>query len=55
MISQTTGSSRIPEFLESLKSEFETLIHDRDLYKMQKDEYERKCMRNTHVHMKYFI
>jgi len=42
MISQTTGSSRIPEFLEGLKSEFESLVHDRDLYKMQKDEYERK-------------
>jgi len=33
---------RIPEFLDNLKVEFETLAHDLNMYKMQKDDYERK-------------
>lgn len=36
------SGSRIPEFLESLKNEFETLVNDVNMYKMQKDDYERK-------------
>lgn len=35
-------SGRIPEFLENLKAEFETLAHELNMYKMQKDEWERK-------------
>eukprot|EP01111_Echinosteliopsis_oligospora_P011283 TRINITY_DN3688_c0_g1_i1.p1 TRINITY_DN3688_c0_g1~~TRINITY_DN3688_c0_g1_i1.p1 ORF type:complete len:631 (+),score=141.31 TRINITY_DN3688_c0_g1_i1:213-2105(+) len=33
---------RVPEYLENLKSEFETLSHDVNLYKMQRDDFERK-------------
>ena len=34
---------RIPELLENLKSEFESLSHDLNVYKMQRDDYERTC------------
>lgn len=37
-------AGRIPEFLEGLKSEFESLAHDVNMFKMQRDDYERKCM-----------
>jgi len=33
---------RIPEFLDNLKVEYESLAHDLNMYKMQKDDYERK-------------
>lgn len=39
---RTLLSGRIPELLENLKSEFETLAHEVNVYKMQKDDYERK-------------
>ena len=32
---------RIPELLESLKAEFESLAHDVNVYKIQRDDYER--------------
>lgn len=35
-------SSRVTELLESLKAEFETLAHDANMFKMQRDDYERK-------------
>lgn len=35
-------SGRIAEQLESLKVEFDSLAHDVGMYKMQRDEYERK-------------
>jgi len=35
-------SGRIPEYLENLKSEFESLAHDMNMYKIQRDDYERK-------------
>lgn len=37
-----TFGQRIPEFLDNLKVEYETLAHDLNMYKMQKDDYERK-------------
>jgi hypothetical protein len=36
-------SGRVTELLESLKAEFETIAHDANLFKMQRDDYERKC------------
>jgi len=36
-------SVRIPELMDTLKGEFETLAHDVNMYKMQRDEFERKC------------
>lgn len=38
----TNISARIPEHLENLKAEFESLAHDVNMYKMQRDDYERK-------------
>jgi len=38
---QVSGT-RVPELLETLKTEFETLSHEANLHKMQKDDYERK-------------
>jgi glucose repression regulatory protein TUP1 len=35
-------SGRVTELLESLKAEFETLAHDANMFKMQRDDYERK-------------
>lgn len=35
-------SGRVTELLESLKAEFETIAHDANLFKMQRDDYERK-------------
>jgi glucose repression regulatory protein TUP1 len=35
-------SGRIAELLESLKTEFEALAHDANMFKMQRDDYERK-------------
>jgi len=35
-------SGRIPELLDTLKTEFETVAHDVNMYKMQRDDYERK-------------
>jgi len=35
-------SSRFPEFLENIKLEFDNLVHDVSVYKMQRDECERK-------------
>lgn len=35
-------SSRIPEYLENLKNEYESLAHDVNMYKMQRDDFERK-------------
>lgn len=35
-------SGRIPELLETFKTEFETLAHDLNMYKMQSAEYEKK-------------
>jgi glucose repression regulatory protein TUP1 len=35
-------SVRIPELMDTLKAEFETLAHDVNMYKMQRDEFERK-------------
>lgn len=35
-------SGRIPEYLDNLKAEFETMAHELNMYKMQKDEWERK-------------
>lgn len=35
-------SGRGPELLENLKNEFESLTHDLNMYKMQRDDYERK-------------
>ncbi len=40
---RTMLTGRIPEYLENLKAEFETLAHDANMYKMQRDDYERKC------------
>lgn len=39
---RTLVSARIPEYLENLKAEFESLAHDVNMYKMQRDDYERK-------------
>lgn len=36
------GGQRIPEFLENLKVEYDSLVHDANMYKMQRDDYERK-------------
>ena len=41
---RTMLSGRIPEYLENIKGEFEQLAHDVNMYKMQRDDYERKCM-----------
>lgn len=41
---RTMVSGRIPEYLENLKAEFESLAHDVNMYKMQRDDYERKCI-----------
>jgi hypothetical protein len=38
----TPRTLRIPEYLDNLKAEFETLAHDVNMYKMQRDDYERK-------------
>jgi len=35
-------TSRIPEQLDALKAEFESLAHDVNMYKMQRDDYDRK-------------
>ncbi|KAL6058236.1 general transcription repressor [Balamuthia mandrillaris] len=35
-------SSRVSELLDGLKQEFESLAHDVNLFKMQRDDYERK-------------
>lgn len=35
-------SGRIPEVLENLKAEFDSMAHDLNMYKMQRDDYERK-------------
>lgn len=35
-------SGRHPELLENLKNEFDSLTHDLNMYKLQRDEYERK-------------
>ena len=37
-----SGSSRLPEVLDTLKSEFEQLNHEASVYKAQRDENERK-------------
>jgi glucose repression regulatory protein TUP1 len=39
---RTLVSGRIPELLDNLKAEFESLAHDVNMYKMQRDDYERK-------------
>lgn len=39
---RTLVSGRIPEYLDNLKAEFESLAHDVNMYKMQRDDYERK-------------
>jgi len=36
-------SPRATELLEGLKAEFESLVHDANMFKMQRDDYERKC------------
>mmetsp|Transcript_29543 Transcript_29543/g.74283 ORF Transcript_29543/g.74283 Transcript_29543/m.74283 type:complete len:510 (+) Transcript_29543:34-1563(+) len=36
------GSVGVPELLESLKAEYEQLLHEGSLFKAQKDDYERK-------------
>lgn len=35
-------SGRGPELLENLKNEFDSITHDLNMYKMQRDDYERK-------------
>jgi len=35
-------SPRATELLEGLKAEFESLVHDANMFKMQRDDYERK-------------
>lgn len=40
-----TMVGRIPEYLENLKVEFDSLAHDVNMYKMQRDDYERKRKR----------
>ncbi len=35
-------SGRIPELLENLKVEFESMAHDVNMFKMQRDECDRK-------------
>lgn len=35
-------SGRATEYLDSLKSEFESISHDLNMYKMQRDDFERK-------------
>lgn len=42
MYSTPRTHSRIPEHLENLKAEFESLAHDVNMYKMQRDDYDRK-------------
>eukprot|EP01087_Luapelamoeba_hula_P024312 TRINITY_DN9208_c0_g1_i1.p1 TRINITY_DN9208_c0_g1~~TRINITY_DN9208_c0_g1_i1.p1 ORF type:complete len:614 (-),score=71.46 TRINITY_DN9208_c0_g1_i1:220-2061(-) len=39
---RTILSGRVTELLDNLKSEYETLAHDANVYKMQRDDYERK-------------
>jgi len=36
------SSGRAPEYLENLKNEFESMTHDLNMYKMQRDDFERK-------------
>ena len=33
---------RVPELLSDLKTEFDSLVRDADMFKLQKEEYERK-------------
>ena len=48
------GVQRIPEYLENLKADFDSLTHDVNMYKMQRDDYERK--RNVILfHFLFFI
>lgn len=37
---QAQSQTRIPDLLDTLKAEYESLIHD---VKMQRDDYDRKC------------
>jgi len=39
---RTLISGRVTELLDNLKAEFETLAHDANVFKMQRDEYDRK-------------
>eukprot|EP01097_Dermamoeba_algensis_P010577 TRINITY_DN788_c0_g2_i1.p1 TRINITY_DN788_c0_g2~~TRINITY_DN788_c0_g2_i1.p1 ORF type:complete len:385 (+),score=67.39 TRINITY_DN788_c0_g2_i1:119-1273(+) len=39
---RTLVSGRIPELLDHLKAEYENLAHDVNMYKVQKDDFERK-------------
>lgn len=47
------GGQRIPEFLENLKVEYDSLCHDANMYKMQRDDYERKRNR-IFIETKFF-
>ena len=47
MFGNRTHVPRIPELLDNLKAEFESLAHDVTVYKLQRDDYERVC--------KYFL
>mgnify|MGYP002380528717 CR=1 FL=1 len=40
---RTLISGRVTELLDNLKVEFETLAHDANVFKMQRDDYDRKC------------
>jgi hypothetical protein len=46
---------RIPDILEKLKDEFDSLSQDVNLYKRLSEDYERQCMslRTTHYTYKY--
>lgn len=44
---RTMVSGRIPEYLDNLKAEYESLAHDANMYKMQRDDYERKSATNV--------
>jgi hypothetical protein len=37
-------AGRVPDLLESLKTEFESVSHDANLYKLRAEDFERKCM-----------
>ena len=46
------GSNRISELLENLGNEFETLARDVNMFKLQRDDYERK---STPLFLKIFF
>lgn len=41
------ASHRLPELLEAIKAEFQTLADEMHVYKMQRDEYAEKCKRRS--------